>query len=53
MVDQASVLHLQTDRLAHPAWSGRQQGVSIEDERLKKLLGKYETWGATLAEKKS
>ncbi len=42
-------LALGNDKTTHPAWTGRREGVSMEDERLQKLLSKYETWGAALA----
>ena len=41
-------LLLTTDKNVHPAWTGKREGVSMEDERMQKLLSKYETWGATL-----
>ena len=41
-------LLLNLDKRVHPAWTGKREGVSMEDERMQKLLSKYETWGATL-----
>lgn len=39
---------LASDKTSHPAWTGQREGVSMEDERLQKLLTKYQTWGAAL-----
>ena len=41
-------LFVTVDKLLHPAWTGQREGVSLEDERMQKLLSKYETWGDAL-----
>ena len=32
---------LQTDKTMHPAWTGLREGVSLEDERIQKLMSKF------------
>jgi len=48
VLNQDAPLFLTVDKLLHPAWTGQREGVSLEDERMQKLLSKYETWGDAL-----
>jgi large subunit ribosomal protein L31 len=36
---------LQTDTSTHPAWTGEREGVSLEDERIMKLMSKFGGFG--------
>lgn len=36
---------LQTDTTTHPAWTGEREGVSLEDERIMKLMSKFGGFG--------
>jgi large subunit ribosomal protein L31 len=38
-------LFLQTDTTTHPAWTGEREGVSLEDERIMKLMSKFGGFG--------
>jgi ribosomal protein L31 len=33
---------LQADSTTHPAWTGKKAGLSIEDERIAKVLGRFQ-----------
>lgn len=47
-IQMASVLNrttpyaLAADKTTHPAWTGEKQGISTEDERIARLLKRYE-----------
>jgi ribosomal protein L31 len=41
-------LVLQTDKTSHPAWTGEREGVSMEDERIRKMLSKFPVWSSGL-----
>lgn len=36
---------LQIDTTSHPAWTGEREGVSLEDERIIKLMSKFGGFG--------
>jgi len=40
-------LMLQVDKTRHPAWTGEREGVSMEDERIQKLMAKW-SWTSEL-----
>lgn len=57
-IDVSTVLNrftpyvLQTDLTVHPAWTGQKSGLSVEDERISRILKRFDGFVKTGEEEK-
>lgn len=41
VLNRSAPYMLQTDTTTHPAWTGEKAGLSLEDERIAKMIGRF------------
>lgn len=46
-MNRATPLILQSDPTTHPAWTGEKAGISMEDERMQRVMGRLGGFVAT------
>lgn len=42
MLNRSTPYFLQVDKTVHPAWTGKKSGISMEDERIARVMKRLE-----------